>query len=138
LNDNRAFGWVHNRSHYWYNLPETECEKEKTNSKSKGNNGKKTFRPADDDEGGFVKYEGKENKKKRMTRINGLQNFKKFKIDWIDTKTGLMIKTTSEYHGIGKFKITIPDEINQQEYQDLGYKIYTGKCFTENCLNVNF
>lgn len=138
FNDDRAFGWVHNRSHYWYNLPETDCEKEKANSKTKENTGKKSFRPSDDDEGEFVKYEGNANKKKRMTRIDGLQNFKKFHIDWIDTKTGLTIKTTSEYHGMGKFKINIPDEINQQEYQDLGYKIYTGKCFTNNCINVNF
>jgi hypothetical protein len=136
--NNRAIGWVHNRSHYWYNLPETECERNLSNSKTKSGKGKKIFRPADDDVGGFEKYEGKENGNKRVTRINGLQNFKKFHIDWIDTKTGLTIKTTTEYHGIGKFKINIPDEINQQEYQDLGYKIYTGKCFTKYCVNVNF
>lgn len=134
----RAIGWVHNRSHYWYNLPETECEKNASNKNSKQSIGKEAYKPGDDDTGKFEKYEGKENEDKRITRLSGMQNFKKFTIEWYHTKTGELLATTKEYHGIGDFKIKIPDIINQQEYQDLGYKIYTGKCFTKNCYNANF
>jgi hypothetical protein len=123
FNETRAFGWVHNRSHYWYNLPETDCEKELSNKKSKQSNGKKAFRPADDDIGGFEKYEGKENESKRIMRISNLKNFKKYSIKWYDTETGNLKMITNEFHFSGKFKVKIPDEINQTTYQDLAFTI---------------
>jgi hypothetical protein len=130
FNDTRAFGWVHNRSHYWYNLPETNCEKELSNKKSKQSNGKKAFRPADDDEGGFEKYEGKENESKRIMRISNLKNFKKYAINWYDTETGDLKLIKNEFHFLGKFKVKIPNEINQTTYQDLAFTIQpAGKTF---------
>lgn len=130
FNDTRAFGWVHNRTHYWYNFAETNCEKDLSNKKTKLLNGKKAFRPADDDAGEFVKYEGKENDSKRVIRISNLKNFKKYSINWYDTETGNLIMITNEFHFSGKFRVKIPNEINQTTYQDLGFTIQpAGKTF---------
>jgi len=130
FNDTRAFGWVHNRSHYWYNFPETDCEKELSNKKSKQSKGKKAFHPTDDDQGGFVKYEGKENESKRIIRISNLKNFKKYSINWYDTETGDLRMITNKYHFSGKFRVKIPDEINQTTYQDFAFTIQpAGKTF---------
>lgn len=119
-----AIGWVHNRSAYWYNYPETECEKNLTNKKTNESKGKEYYKPGDDDEIGFTKYEGDSNKKKRVTRIKGLSKFRKYNIYWVNTETGEKIVESQKFFWFGKFKINIPNEINSTTYQDLGYYIY--------------
>lgn len=109
--DKRAFGWVHNRSSYWYNNKEN-CE----NNLISQNN---ISTPDDDDVTELETQDGHPNRKNRNVRIHNMSNFQQFDMVWIDPLHGDIMTTTTETHGIGAFIIQLPDQVNWTTFHDL-------------------
>lgn len=119
--DKRAFGWVHNRSSYWYNKT-GPCE---VNIMWNANNNSDPYDdlpfPNDDDNVTNVEtQDGHSNRKNRNIRINNMKNFQRFDMVWYDPlHGGTPLASTSATHGIGAFTIQLPDQINWTTYHDL-------------------
>ncbi len=117
INDKRAFGWVHNRSDYWYNKL-TNCE----NAIITSNN---LIAPGDDDPNNSVIINsGNGTNKYRKLRMFHMSNYQIFDIRWFNPLTGVEYIPTQETHGSGDFIVTIPNNVNFTQYNDLVFLMY--------------
>lgn len=112
-NYKRAFGWVHNRSSYWYNK-KTICED------SIIQNGFEA--PTDDDN--YTVETLQTNGDNRIIRLENMSNLQQYAIDWFDPATGSHLTTTYDTDfALGRLKVNIPADINSTQYRDLVFML---------------
>jgi hypothetical protein len=125
-----AAGWIHNRSAYWYNYPETDCEKTLSNKRTNEKKGKKYFRPGDDDNGGVIQFKWPEDKDKMVIYVNGLQRMKKYTICFFNTSDGKYDYSYSKFHWFGKMKIQFAPDILDEKHSDAAFYVVRKKDIT--------
>jgi hypothetical protein len=125
INDKRAFGWVHNRSSYWYNLKGACEDAIITISTSNSDPDDDIIRPGDDDpNNNIIINSGNNTKKYRKIRMFHMSNYQTFDIRWFNPLTGTEYLSTQETHGSGDFIVTIPNNVNFTENKDLVFLMY--------------
>ena len=113
-NYKKSFGYVHNRSHYWWNIGQNpNCISTIISTLSIPS-------PSDDDDIDVSNFNGK------IIKIKDLKTSTRFIIEWYNTISGDIIPTltTEKYHGSGRFNVEVPNSINSQPYKDFAFRIY--------------
>jgi hypothetical protein len=125
ISDDReqAFGWVHNRSVYWYNMRGYyACY----NNLVTGNGYDQPYLapPRDGDINGLPIPITENGQNKAHFFIYGLRGLKRYYIDFYNTRYGTLVHTERDLTTInGKLKVKLPD-MTFNNNPDLAYKIY--------------
>lgn len=117
---NRAVGWIHNRTNYWYNLQADPCIDSLVLSDS--SRVIKLYDVQDDDSS----FDQPADMNNEHFRIRNLDPFRQYEIEWVNTISGSIVDQYQFTTGTGipflGYKIDIPDTIN--ENHDLTFRLF--------------
>jgi hypothetical protein len=122
-NREQAFGWVHNRSVYWYNLRRAnECY----NNLITGQGYDKPYlaAPRDGDAAGEPLVIEEKGPNSAYILVFNVRKCKRYRIDYFDTRTGALVTTRRHWSSAkGVLKLRLP-AMSSTAHPDLGFKIY--------------